>query len=109
MDQFGIDLQYANEGWLCNFEGIAGSTSSEEYSAMVEGFKYTVYGIGGSTINAGFLLEGHLDSLGSNAFNPLNRDFFWVATHLKRRRGFGVGRVWRFRFGQLKCFRSSWA
>ncbi len=64
MDQFGLDLQCANEGWPFNFEGIVGSTSSEEYSAMVEGFNYTVYGNGGRTINAGFLSEGHLDSLG---------------------------------------------
>lgn len=42
---------------------------------MLVGFEYTLYGIGGSTIDAGLLLEGHFDSRGSNAFNPLNRDF----------------------------------
>jgi hypothetical protein len=77
MDQVGLDLQYANEGWLLKFEGIAGDTPSEEYSAMAVGFEYTLYGIGGSVIDAGFLLEGHFDSRGSNAFNPLNRDFFF--------------------------------
>ena len=75
MDQVGLDLQYANEGWLLKFEGIAGDTPSEEYSAMAVGFEYTLYGIGGSAIDAGFLLEDHFDSRGSNAFNPLNRDF----------------------------------
>ena len=109
MDQVGLDLQYANEGWLLKFEGIAGDTPSEEYSAMAVGFEYTLYGIGGSVIDAGFLLEGHFDSRGSNAFNPLNREFLWNATYLERRRGFGAGRGRRFRFGQWKCFRSSWA
>lgn len=77
MDQVGLDLQYTNEGWLFKFEGIARDTSSEEYSAMVGGFEYTLYGIGGSAIDAGVLLEGHFDSRGSNAFNPLNRDLFF--------------------------------
>ena len=54
MDQVGLDLQYMNEGWLLKFEGIAGDTPSEESSAMVVGFEYTLYGIGGSTIDAGF-------------------------------------------------------
>ena len=75
MDQVGLDLQYANEGWLLKFEEIAGDTPSEEYSAMLVGFEYTLYGIGGSTIDAGLLLEGHFDFRGTNAFNPLNRDF----------------------------------
>lgn len=77
MDQAGLDLQYTNEGWLFKFEGIAGDTSSEEYSAMVGGFEYTLYGIGGSAIDAGLLLECHFDSRGSNAFKPLNRDLFF--------------------------------
>ena len=77
MDQAGLDLQYTNAGWLFKFEGIAGDTSSEEYSAMVVRFEYTLYGIGGSAIDAGVLLECHFDSRGSNAFNPLNRDLFF--------------------------------
>ena len=77
MDQVGLDLQHTNEGWLFKFEGIARDTSSEEDSAVVWGFEYTLYGIGGSAINAGVLLEGHFDSRGSNAFKPLNRDLFF--------------------------------
>lgn len=81
MDQVGLDLQYTNEGWLIKFEGIARDTSSEEYSAIVGGLEYTLYGLGGSSIDAGVLVEGHFDSRGSNAFNPFNRDIF-VGTRL---------------------------
>lgn len=76
MDQVGLDLQYTKEGWLFKFEGIARDTSSESFSAMVGGFEYTLYGIGGTTIDAGVLVEGHFDSRGSNALNPFNKDLF---------------------------------
>lgn len=81
MDQAGLDLQYTNEGWLVKFEGIARNATSENYSAMIGGFEYTFYGIGGTTIDAGVLMEGHFDSRGSNAFTPFNRDLF-VGTRL---------------------------
>ena len=48
---------------------------------MVGGFEYTLYGIGGSSIDAGILAEGHFDSRGSNAPTPFNKDLF-VGTRL---------------------------
>jgi len=76
MDQIGLDLQYTKEGWLLKLEGIARDTSSESFSAMVGGFEYTLYGIAGTTIDAGILAEAHFDSRGSHAPNPFNKDLF---------------------------------
>lgn len=81
MDQVGLDLQYTKEGWLLKFEGIARETTSTEFSAMVGGFEYTFYGLGGTAIDAGLLAEGHFDSRGSNAPTLFNRDLF-IGTRL---------------------------
>ena len=81
MDQVGLDLQYTKEAWLLKLEAIGREASSDCYSAMVGGFEYTLYGIGGSSIDAGILAEGHFDSRGSNAPTPFNKDLF-VGTRL---------------------------
>ena len=76
MDQVGLDLQYTRGGWLLKFEGIGRDTTSEKFSAMVGDFEYTFYGIGGSAIDAGLLVESHFDSRGGRALTPFNRDIF---------------------------------
>lgn len=81
MDQVGLDLQYTKGGWLLKFEGIGRDAASEEFSAMVGGFEYTFYGIGGTAIDTGLLVEGHFDSRGGQAPTPFNKDIF-VGTRL---------------------------
>ncbi len=81
MDQVGLDLQYTKDSWLWKLEALARETTSDDYSAMVGGFEYTLYGIGGSAIDAGLLAEGHFDSRGVNAPTPFNKDLF-VGTRL---------------------------
>ncbi len=81
MDQLGLDLQYTKEGWLLKLEAIARDASSEDYSAAVAGFEYTFYGIFGSSIDAGLLVEGHLDERGEDATTSFNNDIF-VGTRL---------------------------
>ncbi len=76
MDQVGLDLQLTRGGWLWKFEAIARETSMDRYSAMVGGFEYTLYGIGGTALDLGLLAEGHLDSRGENAPVAFNRDVF---------------------------------
>ncbi len=77
MDQVGLDLQYTKEGWLLKLEALGRDSTSEQYSAMVGGFEYTLYGIGGSSIDAGLLMEGHFDSRGASAPTPFNKDIFF--------------------------------
>ena len=81
MEQVGLDLQYTRGGWLLKLEGIGRDTTSEKFSSMVSGFEYTLYGIGGSAVDAGLLVEGHFDSRGRRALTPFNRDLF-VGTRL---------------------------
>jgi len=76
MDQVGLDFQYTGEGWLWKFEGIGRYTERQDYAAMVGGFEYTLYGLGGSNVDLGVLSEVHLDSRGSAAESPLNKDLF---------------------------------
>ncbi len=81
MDQAGLDLQYTRGGLLLKLEALARETTSTEHSAMVGGFEYTFYGIGGSVVDAGLLVEGHFDSRGANAPTAFNKDVF-VGTRL---------------------------
>ncbi len=76
MDQVGLDLQLTRGGWLWKLEALARETSRDRYAAMVGGFEYTLYGIGGSALDLGLLAEAHLDSRGEHAPVPFNRDLF---------------------------------
>lgn len=76
MDQVGVDVQMTQGGWLWKLEALARETGSDRYSAMVGGFEYTLYGIGGSAVDLGLLTEAHLDSRGEFAPTPFNRDLF---------------------------------
>ncbi|MCH6256035.1 hypothetical protein MLD52_05710 [Puniceicoccaceae bacterium K14] len=76
MDQIGLDLQYTQGGLLLKLEALGRETESEDFSAAVGGFEYTLYGIANSAMDAGLLVEAHLDSRGAGAPNPFNRDVF---------------------------------
>ena len=76
MDQVGLDLQFTHEGWLLKLETIWRNSRSDEYVALVGGVEYTFYGIWGSSLDVGVLMEGHYDSRGDFATNPFNRDVF---------------------------------
>lgn len=75
-EQVGLDLQFTKGGLLLKLEALGKDTSSETYSAAVGGVEYTFYGVGRSAVDAGVLLEAHLDSRGAMSTNPLNRDVF---------------------------------
>ena len=76
MEQIGLDLQLTKGGWLWKLEALGRETNLDRFSAMVGGFEYTLYGLGGSAMDLGLLAEGHLDSRGENAPTPFNRDLF---------------------------------
>ena len=76
MDQVGFDLQYTGGGWLWKLEGLGRFSERQDYSAIVGGFEYTLYGIGGSDLDLGLLSEVHLDSRGAAAESPFNKDIF---------------------------------
>lgn len=77
MDQVGVDLQMTRGGWLWKLEAIARETERDRFSAMVGGFEYTLYGLGGSSLDLGLLVEGHFDSRGEAAPTSFNRDVFF--------------------------------
>lgn len=77
MDQVGLDLQLTKGAWLWKLEAIGRETERDRYSAMVGGFEYTLYGIGGSNVDLGLLAEAHLDSRGEAAPTAFNRDLFF--------------------------------
>lgn len=76
IDQVGLDLQLTRGGWLWKLEALARETSIDRYAAMVGGFEYTLYGLGGTALDLGLLAEGHLDSRGEHAPVAFNRDLF---------------------------------
>lgn len=76
MDQVGLDLQLTRGGWLWKLEALGRETERERHSALVGGFEYTLYGLGGSVMDLGLLAEGHFDSRGEKAPVVLNRDLF---------------------------------
>lgn len=81
MEQVGLDLQYTRDGWLWKLEAIGRDATSARHSAAVGGFEYTFYGISGSSIDAGLLVEAHVDSRGESAPTSFNNDVF-VGTRL---------------------------
>lgn len=74
--QLGLDAQLTRGGWLWKIEALGREYSDERYAAMVGGFEYTVYGLGGSSLDLGILAEAHLDGRGRAAPTFLNRDLF---------------------------------
>lgn len=57
--QIGVDVQTIVENWLWKIEMIHRDFDSvgEDYSAVTAGFEYTFYGIAGSIVDLGTLLE----------------------------------------------------
>ncbi len=67
MTQVGVDLQYTREAWLWKFEAINRITTDDSFQALVGGFEYSFYGLGGGSADLGLLLEYSYDGRGVNA------------------------------------------
>ncbi len=57
IDQLGVDMQYTRGAWLWKLESILRAGHGERFGALVTGFEYTRFGVGGSSADLGLLLE----------------------------------------------------
>jgi hypothetical protein len=69
IDQVGVDLQYTKDAWLWKLEAIVRDAASRSFAAAVGGFEYSLYQVGESSAEIGFLLEYQYD--GRNEFEPV--------------------------------------
>ena len=75
MTQFGLDLQSILGDWIWKLEFIHRDMDSNAYSATTAGFEYSFYGIMGSAIDLGTLLEYSWESRDQNA-GAFDNDLF---------------------------------
>ncbi len=66
INQTGLDLQYTVGSWLWKLEAITRSGHGQRFEAMVGGFEHSLFGISGSAIDLGLLMEIHLDGRDTN-------------------------------------------
>lgn len=77
IDQTSLDAQATKGAWLWKLEAIYNQNNLENYYAYVGGFEHTTFGVGGSPIDLGLLLEYHDDERGDDqATNGLQSDFY---------------------------------
>ena len=57
MQQVGVDLQYTRSAWLWKLEGIVREGQGPTFGAVVGGFEYTLYQLGGGASDLGLLFE----------------------------------------------------
>ena len=67
MTQFGLDLQSIIGDWIWKLELIHRETDPGSFNALTTGFEYTFYGIIGSSIDLGSLLEYSWEDRNENA------------------------------------------
>ncbi|TFB09610.1 hypothetical protein E3V55_07425 [Candidatus Marinimicrobia bacterium MT.SAG.3] len=77
MNQTSLDLQGTfDSGLLLKLEAISRANSAETFFAASGGLEYTFYGIKGTNVDAGLLLEYHYDERGLDAPTPFQDDLF---------------------------------
>ncbi|MFC6668973.1 hypothetical protein [Marinobacterium aestuariivivens] len=77
IDQTSLDLQVTKGAWLWKLEAIYNRNDVDDYYAYVGGFEYTQFGIAGSAIDLGWLLEYNYDDRGDSATTVLQDDVFF--------------------------------
>ena len=55
--QFGLDLQYTRGAWLWKLESLVRQGHGKTFGAVVGGFEYTLYNLGGQGADLGLLAE----------------------------------------------------
>ncbi len=76
LTQIGTTVQATLNAWLWKLEAIHRDLNNTTYGAFTAGFEYTLFGIGDSAADFGFLAEFSRDSRGLNNENPLQKDGF---------------------------------
>ncbi|MDO6762604.1 hypothetical protein [Agarivorans sp. 1_MG-2023] len=76
MDQLGVDLQATIGDWLWKFEGLYRNTNSNNYTAAVGGYEYTLVGLFDSIADLGLLTEYNWNSDGKEATSTFQNDLY---------------------------------
>jgi hypothetical protein len=76
IDQVGVDLQATVGSWLWKLEAIRRDGFEGSFLASTGGFEYTFWGVGGSAVDAGALVEYLWDERGVRATSPFADDLF---------------------------------
>jgi hypothetical protein len=77
IDQTSLDVQVTKGAWLWKLEAIYNQNNIEDYYAYVGGFEFTQFGIAGSAVDLGWLLEYNYDERGDGATTVLQDDIFF--------------------------------
>ncbi len=59
--QIGVDIQYTSGPWLLKAEGVAADVSGDRFLSSVYGFEYTFFGVAGSPLDIGVIVEHFYD------------------------------------------------
>ena len=76
MQQYSVDVQATIEQWLWKFEAIHRNTNSEDFTAMVGGFEYTLSGVFDTVWDLGMLVEYQYDERDQGFIVPGQNDLF---------------------------------
>ena len=74
--QLGVDMQATIDSWLWKLELISQSNDAKDFTASQLGFEYTLYGIGGTNADLGWLVEYGWDSRGDEAASAAQNDYY---------------------------------
>jgi hypothetical protein len=80
--QAGIDVQYTREAWLYKLEALGREGQGDDFAALVGGFEYTLYQIGGSAADLGLLAEYLHDGRDGDAPSTIYDDDLFVGSRL---------------------------
>lgn len=76
IDQTSLDAQATKGAWLWKLEAIYNQNRMEDYYAYVGGLEHTTFGVRGTPVDMGLLLEYHDDERGDEATNGLASDIY---------------------------------
>lgn len=80
--QLGVDLQYTRQAWLWKLEGLVREGQGDTFGAVVAGFEYTLYQLGGSAADLGLIVELNHDGRDETAPPTIYDDDTFVGARL---------------------------
>ena len=76
VDQTSLDMQVTRGAWLWKLEALYNDNKVDNYYAFVGGLEYTYFGIRGTAMDLGLLLEYNYDDRGEQAINLYQDDIY---------------------------------
>jgi hypothetical protein len=74
--QWGLELQGTLESWLWKAEAMARSGQGPTFAAVTGGFEHTTFGVFGSAVDVGAILEYSYDGRENLTYNVYDSDVF---------------------------------